>query len=161
MLHILNLLIMHPVSFFTGEEVKIISKDNLWNLNIRNWTHAKVNSLRLHAVWGMAWFWCRWRSCQAAILLWVGARSLWSRDDRMRLLLARGSVMKGNFPNWSILLGEGKEINEMSLVKAIEKDIEQTESSLVIKKRCGVTWVLPNCQLEILWKVMPKKVIAL
>lgn len=34
---------------------------------------------------------------------------------------------RGNCPNWNILVGQGKEINEIPLVKAIETGTVQTE----------------------------------
>ena len=40
--------------------------------------------------------------------------------------------------NWNILVAEGKEINEMPLVEAIESGSEQTEYLQATASTCGV-----------------------
>ena len=42
-------------------------------------------------------------------MLWRDARSLWTRDPWMRLLI--NSVRRGNAGNWNVLVPAGKEIN--------------------------------------------------
>ena len=78
-------------------------------------------------------------------MLWRDARSLWTRDSWMRLLIH--SVRRGNAGNWNVLVPAGKEINWDAVSKS---DWKQQKANWILYWKIKEMWCCKTVYINLI-----------